>query len=116
MFFPKHGISSLDAVVLTHGHADALLGLDDLRMWGNADDEDSGKLPVHLDRSTLKVVSSMFPYLVNVASSTGGGGVASLDFRVFEEELPEVEVAGLRVLPIKGPFPFFSLSCSSLCH
>jgi len=27
----NHGISSVDSLILTHGHADAMLGLDDLR-------------------------------------------------------------------------------------
>ena len=30
-WYPKHGVTKLDAVLLTHGHADAILGLDDLR-------------------------------------------------------------------------------------
>lgn len=30
-WFPKFGITAVDAVILTHEHADAILGLDDLR-------------------------------------------------------------------------------------
>jgi len=31
--FPRHGLRTIDALLLTHGHADACFGLDDLRMW-----------------------------------------------------------------------------------
>ena len=30
-WFPKYGIRKIDAIILTHPHADALNGLDDLR-------------------------------------------------------------------------------------
>lgn len=29
--FPRHGITSIHGLLLTHGHADAILGLDDIR-------------------------------------------------------------------------------------
>jgi glyoxylase-like metal-dependent hydrolase (beta-lactamase superfamily II) len=29
--FPKHGLREVTGLVLTHGHADAILGLDDVR-------------------------------------------------------------------------------------
>ena len=32
-YFPSNGLSKIDAVLLTHPHADAVLGLDDLRSW-----------------------------------------------------------------------------------
>lgn len=32
-WWPKYGLSQIDAVILTHGHADAMLGLDELRTF-----------------------------------------------------------------------------------
>jgi glyoxylase-like metal-dependent hydrolase (beta-lactamase superfamily II) len=28
---PKYGVANVDGILLTHGHADAILGLDDVR-------------------------------------------------------------------------------------
>lgn len=32
-YFPVYGLRNIDALLLTHAHADAMLGLDDLRSW-----------------------------------------------------------------------------------
>ncbi|TXG68573.1 hypothetical protein EZV62_003508 [Acer yangbiense] len=34
-WFPSYGIRTIDAVIITHSHADAIRGLDDLRDWTN---------------------------------------------------------------------------------
>ncbi|KAK4395114.1 putative hydrolase [Sesamum angolense] len=34
-WFPTYGIRTIDAVIITHSHADAIGGLDDLRDWTN---------------------------------------------------------------------------------
>ncbi|PKI64362.1 hypothetical protein CRG98_015222 [Punica granatum] len=34
-WFPAYGIRTIDAVIITHSHADAIGGLDDLRDWTN---------------------------------------------------------------------------------
>jgi len=99
-FFPQHGIATVDGVILTHGHADAMMGLDDLRMWANADDK-SSRLAVHLDARTLAVVTSVFPYIVNSGSSTGGGGVPAVDFKLIDKDTP-FEVHGLKFTPLEG--------------
>ncbi|PIA18373.1 metallo-beta-lactamase family protein [Coemansia reversa NRRL 1564] len=80
--FIKNEIRTIDAVMLTHGHADAVLGLDDLRQWTVLQNR---SIPIYCDQSTLETVSGAFPYLVDMKKATNGGGVASLDFRIIEE-------------------------------
>ncbi|KAJ2418201.1 hypothetical protein GGF47_005088, partial [Coemansia sp. RSA 2524] len=58
--FVKHDIKTIDAVLLTHGHADAMLGLDDLRQWTSSQNT---SIPVYCDRSALETVAGAFPYL-----------------------------------------------------
>ncbi len=53
----EQGLHHLDAVVLTHAHADHILGLDDLRplSWERG-------IPIASDAGTLKQVRRIFPY------------------------------------------------------
>ncbi len=93
--FPVHGVRKIDAIVLTHAHADAIAGLDDLRDWTNNVQKN---IPVYLRRQDLEVVSKMFFYLVSKEHSTGGGGVAKIDFRVINET--PFHIDGLRFSPL----------------
>ena len=61
---------SLDAVLITHGHADAILGLDDLRHFTSHQILQS-LVPIHCDKETFGVINSTFPYLVNTEKATG---------------------------------------------
>jgi len=81
-WMPHHGIYSIDGIVLTHEHADAMLGLDDLRGFqispymmsaqqhgnGNRRREQastrSDTLPIYLSEVCMKTVKQQFGYLV----------------------------------------------------
>lgn len=59
--FPKHGLREIGALLLTHGHADAILGMDDLRDLQAYEQIDpgvrynSGPIHVYLHEETMQV-------------------------------------------------------------
>lgn len=73
-------ITSLSAVVLTHGHADAILGLDDLRHYTRNNTANDSKLEVFCDEKTMKVIEGVFPYLIDTQTAFGSGEVAEIKF------------------------------------
>ena len=87
--FAEHRIDRIDAVLLTHGHFDAIAGMDDLRAWTL----NSGRaIPVYLRERDMEVVTNMFRYLVE--EPTHGGTVANLKFTPIADD--GVTIAGLR--------------------
>lgn len=57
-----HEISRVDLVLLTHGHADHLLGMDDLRRF--CDLRGGDNLPVYSTPEGLKRIASVYPYAI----------------------------------------------------
>ena len=94
-WFPKYNAQTMDALVITHAHADAVGGLDDLRDWTNNAQE---SLPIYLRETDLKSVESLFYYLVDRRKQTGGGGVAKLTFETIDAT--PFDVNGLTMIPL----------------
>lgn len=94
-WFPKYSVSTIDALVITHSHADAIGGLDDLRDWTNNAQE---SLPIYLRESDFEAVESIYFYLVDRTKQTGGGGVARLNFTKIDTD-PFV-IDGLEMIPL----------------
>lgn len=116
LFQHKISTDQLDGVILTHGHADAMMGLDDLRGWANADENGQQKsIKIYLNRSTLQVVEQVFPYLVDTRMATGGGYVTALDFHLIDDDktftVGELELQPLLVEHgLAGGRPFYCLA------
>ena len=94
-WFPKFKVECIDALVITHAHADAIGGLDDLRDWTNNTQE---SLPIYLRDADYKQVQSLFYYLVDRTKKTGGGGVAKLNFKSINAS--PFTIDGLRIIPL----------------
>lgn len=94
------GVRMLDGVVITHGHADAAMGLDDLRHWTGRYPAIQESIDVYCDKDTMAYISQVFPYLVDVRAATGGGEVSVLKFHNFETNQPFI-VGELPIQPIR---------------
>ncbi|KAK7694291.1 hypothetical protein QCA50_001473 [Cerrena zonata] len=98
-WFPKHGLRRIDAVLITHAHADAMNGLDDLRGWTLR-----GAIQPYVDlycsEATYKEVQRAFPYLVSKEYASGGGDVPEFKWHIIEDRVPfEIENTGVRIKP-----------------
>lgn len=68
--FQRNGLRRIDAVLLTHAHADAILGLDNLRAWTMGGDIQS-HVDIYCTQTCFETVEATFPYLVNGKKATG---------------------------------------------
>ncbi len=86
-------VGRIDAVLYTHGHADHIYGLPDIRSYCRAQDT---AIPVYGSVETLNILSGAFDY---VFQPTGfvGGGIPVLDARVLDRP---TTILGREVIPI----------------
>jgi phosphoribosyl 1,2-cyclic phosphate phosphodiesterase len=66
----RHGIRHVDAVVFTHGHADHILGMDDLRRFNVLQKR---AMPCYGDARTVGDIRQAFAYAFSPATQKGGG-------------------------------------------
>ena len=95
--FPTHAIKRIDAVLLTHSHADACFGMDDLRPLCTVLPQGQ-PLPVYLRQADLEVMRGPFGYLMPQANH--GRYVASLDWHVFDPKVA-LDILGLQIVPLE---------------
>ena len=84
----REHIRKIDAIIYTHGHADHILGLDDVRPLSFARVTGGSKIPLYASENTAKVLRSVFRYIFDADYKYGG--------------LAQVELH-----PINGPIEIF---------
>jgi phosphoribosyl 1,2-cyclic phosphate phosphodiesterase len=65
-----HGIRRIDAILFTHGHADHILGLDDIRRFNWIQ---GGPIPCYANAATWNTIHHVFSYAFDNAPRLGGG-------------------------------------------
>ncbi len=78
----RENIRAIDAVLLTHAHADHLYGLDDLRNFScimshkpdnpNNEKYDKPPIPIYTNKSASVLLKNCFPYLFSDRAEGGG--------------------------------------------
>ncbi|CAL9115152.1 unnamed protein product [Musa textilis] len=94
-WFPAYGLQNIDAVIITHSHADAIGGLDDLRDWTN---NVQPFIPIYVAQRDFEVMKKTHYYIVDTSVIVAGAAVSELQFNVIKEE-PFV-IHDLKVTPL----------------
>ncbi|XP_037497508.1 putative hydrolase C777.06c isoform X2 [Jatropha curcas] len=76
-------LRTIDAVIITHSHADAIGGLDDLRDWTN---NVQPHIPIYVARRDFEVMKKTHYYLVDTSVIIPGAAVSELQFNIIHEE------------------------------
>ncbi len=107
-----HGITRVDAILFTHGHADHVMGLDDVRRFNAVQ---GAALPCYASEDTWTDVKRTFHYIFGDAP-TQGGGVPRLEVHTVEEPF---SVGGVRVVPVPllhGRMPILGFRFGGLAY
>ncbi|KAL3696528.1 hypothetical protein R1sor_010604 [Riccia sorocarpa] len=104
-WFLIHKIPRLDALILSHEHADASLGLDDIRGVQKPSDSnhDIVPLPVFVSQHSMNSMLERFPYLVEKTVKEGQEvrRVAQLKWHVIDASCStSFEAGGLEIVPL----------------
>lgn len=108
-------IRHVDAVLLTHAHADHLHGLDDLRIFSFKRWHGTGKiqdsphrfpdtkgpgLPIYANTNTYADIQNRFDYIFKPAKK--GGGIAKLDLKDVNDYSPDniLKIGSIEIIPI----------------
>ncbi|XP_022847987.1 putative hydrolase C777.06c isoform X2 [Olea europaea var. sylvestris] len=103
-WFTYHKIPQVDSVILTHEHADAVLGLDDIRaVQPYSSTNDIDPTPIYLSQDAMESIAVKFPYLIKKKLKAGQEirRVAQLDWKIVENDCKKPFIAsGLQFFPL----------------
>jgi phosphoribosyl 1,2-cyclic phosphate phosphodiesterase len=88
----REKLEKLDAVLFTHGHADHILGLDDIRPYNL---KQGGAIPIYASSETQAIVRRQFAYIFDDAPTVSS--LPGVEMRTIDGPF---EICGLKILPI----------------
>jgi phosphoribosyl 1,2-cyclic phosphate phosphodiesterase len=89
----RAGIQRLDAIVYTHGHADHILGLDDIRPFNY---HQGARIPIYASRPAFAIIERVFAYVFDKRERSTH--VPQLEVNLIDDT--PFDVLGLRFEPI----------------
>jgi phosphoribosyl 1,2-cyclic phosphate phosphodiesterase len=92
----QFGVTRVDAILFTHGHADHLVGLDEVRRFNALQ---RAAIPCYGDAKTLGEIRHMFSYVFD-PQAPKGGGVPDLVLKEIAGPFQPEGGGGTRVTPI----------------
>jgi phosphoribosyl 1,2-cyclic phosphate phosphodiesterase len=97
-----HNVRRLDAVLVTHTHADHVLGLDDVRRFCHG----GRVLPLYAGRQDLETLGRIFPHAFDPALREAGWPL--IDGHPFEPSVP-FRIGSARITPLELPHGRFTV-------
>ncbi len=88
----RAGLDRLDAVLLTHGHSDHIMGFDDLRPYNF---RQRAAMPVYGTEETFRIVRRVFAYAFDEKPS-----LSSIPSVILHEVKGPFELLGMRFIPV----------------
>lgn len=105
-----HGIENIDAVFLTHAHADHLFGLDDLRTFSHTIAKDPQNpvsketegpgLSIYANPWSINVIKESFSYIFTPVKEGGGKPKLNLIDTTPNNADNPVKIKGLEIIPV----------------
>jgi phosphoribosyl 1,2-cyclic phosphate phosphodiesterase len=91
----RHEIRRIDAVLITHSHADHIMGLDEIRRYNHMQ---GGAIPFFANDEAWETLKKTFFYVFDGVQRLGGG-VPKIEQRHVNGVTP-FDAAGVRVVPV----------------
>ncbi len=88
----RAGIDRLDAILLTHGHADHVMGFDDIRPYNL---RQQSVLPIYSNKDTFRVIRRAFAYVFD-----GKPKLSTIPSVILHEAKKPFELLGITFTPI----------------